>query len=89
MKIYSYSEARNRLADILEEAKTEEVIIKRRKGDMFTIVPKAPRRRSPFDVPGLSKSISRNDILEAIRESRERPNIKMTAQLAVIKTANI
>jgi hypothetical protein len=72
MKIYTYSQARNKLADILEESKSEEVIIRRRKGDMFAIVPKTPRRRSPFDVPGLQTDITREEILKAIRESRER-----------------
>ncbi len=73
MKIYTYSEARQKLARILEESKTEEVIIRRRAGDMFAIVPKSGRaRRSPFDVPDLGKSPSRQEILEAIQESRER-----------------
>lgn len=72
MKIYTYSKAREKLADILEESKTEEIVIRRRKGDMFSIAPKSPSRRSPFDVPGLSKKITRKEILEAIRESRER-----------------
>lgn len=72
MKTYTYSQARERLADILEESKKEEIIIRRRKGDIFSIVPKAPVRRSPFDVPGLNKKISRKEILEAIHESRER-----------------
>ena len=72
MKIYTYSKARERLADILEEAKNEEVVIRRRKGDLYSIVPKSPMRRSPFDVSGLRKKISRKEILEAIRESRER-----------------
>lgn len=73
MKIYTYSEAREKLATILEESKTEEVIIRRRKGDMFAIVPRATGpRRSPFDVPGMDKGISRQEIVEAIRESRER-----------------
>lgn len=72
MKIYTYSQAREKLADILEESKTEEIVIRRRKGDMFSITPKSPARRSPFDVAGLRKSISREEILEAIRESRER-----------------
>ncbi len=73
MKVYTYSEAREKLSNILEESKTEEVIIKRRKGDMYAIVPQSSRpRRSPFDVPGLSKSVTRQEILEAIRESRER-----------------
>lgn len=72
MKIYTYSQAREKLAAILEESKTEEVIIRRRKGDMFSITPKSPARRSPFEVAGLSKSIPRKEILAAIRESRER-----------------
>lgn len=72
MKIYTYSQAREKLADILEESKKEEIVIRRRKGDMFSIVPKVPSRRSPFDVPNLGKRISRQEILEAIHESRER-----------------
>jgi antitoxin Phd len=72
MKVYTYSKAREKLADILEESKKEEVVIRRRKGDMFSIAPKAPLRRSPFNVTGLRKNISRKEILEAIRESRKR-----------------
>lgn len=72
MKIYTYSEAREKLATILEESKTEEVFIRRRKGDMFAIVPKPERpRRSPFDVPGMGSRLSRQEILDALRESRE------------------
>jgi hypothetical protein len=73
MKVYTYSEAREKLSSILEESKTEEVVIRRRRGDMYAIVPRPARPgRSPFDVPGLKKSITRQEILEAIRESRER-----------------
>jgi hypothetical protein len=72
MKTYTYSQAREKLASILEESKKEEIVIRRRKGDMFSILPKTPSIRSPFDVPGLSKKISRKEILEALRESRER-----------------
>ena len=73
MKIYTYSEAREKLANILEESKTEEVVIRRRKGDMYTIVPQSARpRRSPFDIPGLGKGVTKQEIVEAIRESRER-----------------
>lgn len=72
MKMYTYSQARQKLSDILEESKCEEVIIRRRSGDTFAIVPKKPRRRSPFDVSGLNKMIPRKEIIEAIRESRER-----------------
>jgi hypothetical protein len=73
MKVYTYSEAREKLSSILEESKTEEVVIKRRRGDMCAIVPQSARpRRSPFDVPGLGKSVTRQEILEAISDSRER-----------------
>jgi hypothetical protein len=72
MKIYTYSKARENLADVLEESKKEEVVIRRRKGDMFSIVPKSRRIRSPFDVRGLNKNISRKVILEALRESRKQ-----------------
>jgi hypothetical protein len=72
MKVYTYSKAREKLSDILEESKKEEVVIRRRKGDMFSIIPKTKRKRSPFDVPGLNKKITRKEILEALRESREQ-----------------
>ncbi len=73
MKVYTYSEAREKLATILEESKTEEVVIKRRKGDTYAIVPQSQRtRRSPFDVAGLNKGMSSEEIVDAIRESRER-----------------
>ena len=73
MKVYTYSEAREKLASLLEESKTEEVVIKRRKGDMYAIVPQSQHtRRSPFDVSGLNKGMSSEEILDAIRESRER-----------------
>ena len=73
MKVYTYSEARAKLASLLEESKTQEVVIRRRKGDRYAIVPQSSSpRRSPFDVPGLNKGFSREEIVEAIRESRER-----------------
>jgi PHD/YefM family antitoxin component YafN of YafNO toxin-antitoxin module len=72
MKVYTYSKAREKLSDILEESKKEEVVIRRRKGDMFSIVPKSKRMRSPFDILGLNKKITRKEILEALRESREQ-----------------
>lgn len=73
MKIYTYSEARKKLSSILEESKTEKVVIKRRRGDTYTIVPQSTRpRRSPFDVPGLNTGATIKEILEAISESRKR-----------------
>jgi hypothetical protein len=72
MKAYTYSQAREKLSAILDESKTDEVVIKRRKGDLFTIIPKTPEGRSPFEVECLGKNISRNEIIDIIRQSRER-----------------
>ena len=71
MKVYTYSEARQRLADVLNIAKTEEVVIKRRGGETFSIIYKK-NTKSPFDVPGIKTKATTKDILEAVRESRER-----------------
>jgi len=71
MKVYTYSEARQRFADVLNIARTEEVIIKRRGGETFSIIFRKSTK-SPFDVPGIKTKATTRDILEAVRESRER-----------------
>ncbi len=71
MKVYTYSEARQRLSDVLNIARTEEVVIKRRGGETFSIVFKKVTK-SPFDVPGIKTKATTKDILEAVKESRER-----------------
>ena len=71
MKVYTYSEARQRLADVLNIARTEEVVIKRRSGETFSIIFRKSKK-SPFDVPGIKTKATTNDILEAVRKSRER-----------------
>ena len=72
MKVYTYSEARQRLARILDEARREgQIRIKRRDGTEFVIRPVDPRG-SPLDVTGVDTDVSAADILAAIREGRER-----------------
>ena len=71
MKVYTYSEARQRLADVLNIARSEEVIIKRRGGETFSIIYRK-NKKSPFDVPGIQTKAATKDILAAVRESRER-----------------
>ena len=71
MKVYTYSEARQRLSEVLNIARTEEVVIKRRGGEAFSITfKKSPK--SPFDVPGIKTRATTKDILDAIKESRSR-----------------
>jgi hypothetical protein len=72
MRVYTYSEARQRLARLLDEAEDGgEVRIKRRDGSEYA-VRRVDRRGSPLDVPGIDTDLSREEIVAAIRESRER-----------------
>ena len=71
MKVYTYSEARQRFSEVLNIARTEEVIIKRKGGESFSITFKKSDK-SPFDVPGINTRATTKDILEAIKESRSK-----------------
>ena len=69
MKVYTYSEARQRFSTVLDIAKLEDVIIKRRGGETFKIVfTKSPK--SPFDVAGIKTKATTKDIFNAVKESR-------------------
>ena len=70
--LYTYSEARQKFAKILEQAATEgEVLVKRRDGQVFIIKPLV-EKRSPLDVPGINLGVSTSEIVDIIRESREK-----------------
>lgn len=69
MKIFTYSQARQRFSEVLDTARNEEVVIRRRGGDSFSVTYKA-LPKSPFDVPGIKAEATMEDILDAIRESR-------------------
>lgn len=53
MKKYTYSQARQRLSEVLDTALKEEVIITRRNGDTFSATRRAASK-SPFDVPAIT-----------------------------------
>ncbi len=71
MKVYTYSQARQNLAEVLNQSKDGEVIIRRRGGDSFVVVPK-PREGSPFNVLGEKTRATTADVLEAVKESRSK-----------------
>ena len=67
MRVYSVTEARQKLAEVSDLARTEDVIICRRDGDSF-VVARRKETKSPFDVsnvPGVNISIK--DIVAAVR----------------------
>jgi prevent-host-death family protein len=70
VKVYSYSEARQQLAELLNRARREgQVEIRRRDGQVFVVRP-TTRAGSPLDVPGVGASLSRDEIVRLVRESR-------------------
>jgi hypothetical protein len=71
MKEYTYSEARQRLADLLDLAQREGgVRIRRRDGSLF-MISQIAEMRSPLDVPGVDLPMTRDEILDVIREGRK------------------
>ncbi len=72
MQVYSYSEARQKLATVLKQAEsTGKVIIRRKDGRTFALIPEKIAA-SPLDVPSIEAKISTDEIVEIIREGRER-----------------
>lgn len=70
MREYTYSEARQRLADLLEYVQREGAVrIRRRDGTVFVLM-LAEGSRSPLDVPGIDLPITRDDIVTFIHEGR-------------------
>jgi len=76
MKIYNYSEARQNFATVLNTALKEEVIISRKDGSRFKVVSitaSGKKAKSPLDgIKGIRANVSMDDIVAAVRESRER-----------------
>jgi hypothetical protein len=72
MKVFTYSEARQNLSKILSLAQKEEIEIRRKDGSAFILKSKRGKTKSPFDVPGVKSSATTVDVLDAIRESRQR-----------------
>ena len=71
MKLYTYSEARQRLASLLEQSRREgEVRIRRRDGQMFVVQP-VTGMGSPLDVPGVRAHLSPGEVAALLQESRE------------------
>lgn len=72
MIVYTYSEARQNLASLLDQAaKDGEVRIKRRDGQVF-VVRIEPRTDSPLNVDTVDMGVSTTEIVEFVREGRER-----------------
>jgi len=72
MKVFTFSEARQKFSSVLDAAQLEGAVkITRRDGRAFLVRPvqEAP---SPLDVKGVKLNLSRDEIVSSVREGRER-----------------
>jgi hypothetical protein len=74
--IYTTSQVQKQLPDLLQKALREgQVQFKSKDGQVFVIRPLASgkaSKTSPLDVKGVRLPVTTNDILQAVRESRQR-----------------
>jgi hypothetical protein len=70
MKVYTYTQARQNLASLLDQAaKKGEVWIKRQGGRVYAVRP-APRKGSPLDVQGINVGLTADEIVQFVQEGR-------------------
>jgi hypothetical protein len=71
MNVYTYTEARQNLASLLDQAEKEgEVRIKRKDGRVF-VIRLLQRTQSPLDVEGIDLGITTQEIVDFIDEGRK------------------
>ena len=73
MQVYTYSEARQKLALVLEQAEnTGKVLIRRKDGRTFVLTPLKAANVSPLNVPSINVDITTEEIVDIVRKGRER-----------------
>ena len=71
--IYTTAQVQKQFSVLLKKALKEgQIQFKIRDGQIFVISPVRPAKKSPFEVRGIKLPISRADILQSIRDGRER-----------------
>lgn len=71
MRVYTFSEARQKLATLLNQAWLDgPVRIRRRDGQEFVVQAAPPSQGSPLDVPSLDLRMTAEEIVDVVRESR-------------------
>lgn len=72
MQVYTYSEARQKLSIVLEQAENKgKVLIRRKDGRTFALIPEK-LSTSPLDVPTIKANVTTKELVDIIREGRER-----------------
>ena len=79
MRTYTFSQARQQLATVLDEASREgEVQIRRRDGRSFVVQP-VVEAGSPLDVPAVSTTFTTAEILALVRVGRRPRSVDQQA----------
>lgn len=69
--VYTYSEARQKLATLLDEVvKDGQVLIQRQDGTLFVVQQQA-EAGSPLDVPGVDLALTRAELVSFVQEGRQ------------------
>ena len=72
MDVYTYSEARQNLSNVLKKAESDgKVLIRRKDGKTYALMPERPTA-SPLDVPSIKADISTQEIVTLVRQERGR-----------------
>lgn len=72
MEVYTYSEARQKLSSVLDDAEsTGKVLIRRKDGRTYALVPERTSM-SPLDVPSIEADISTQEVVKLVRSERAR-----------------
>jgi antitoxin (DNA-binding transcriptional repressor) of toxin-antitoxin stability system len=72
MDVFTYSEARQNMAALLDRAdRGERIRIRRKDGHLFDLQ-RVRQSGSPLDVEGIDLGVSTAEIVELVRESRTR-----------------
>ena len=72
MDVYTYSEARQHLSSLLDEAETTgKVIISRKDGRRYAVVPELSPV-SPLDIPTVKTNLSVKEVVKLVRRHRMR-----------------
>ena len=72
MIVFTYSEARQKLAKLLDEVNEGEKVLIKRKDGTFYSVEKAEMKQPSDQWPGVVTGISRTQLIDAVREGREK-----------------
>ncbi len=72
MDVYTYSEARQNLSSVLDEAEsTGKVVITRKDGRRYAVIPELSPA-SPLDVPTVKSDLSVKEVVKLVRRQRIR-----------------